>query len=248
MHHDHQPYYVRVGDSWTKIDYSKKPRDWMVPLQRGHETDLIEIPASWYLDDLPPMMFIKKSPNSHGFVNPRDIEQMWRDQFDWVYREHDYAVFPDDHPSRRVGAAARADDAGAALSAHDRPSRREVRHHERDGRRFRAALRRARSSRCARCAACWAATATGPMPPRGPASSRAIPTALAAAARAHGTVSPAPTACSSLYGLSLADWQGASFLLSTATGKTELVDNLAHLWAAAEKLRRPALRSARPAT
>jgi peptidoglycan/xylan/chitin deacetylase (PgdA/CDA1 family) len=27
-------------------------------------------------------------------VNPRDIEQMWRDQFDWVYREMDYAVFP----------------------------------------------------------------------------------------------------------------------------------------------------------
>src|SRR5256885_12371357 len=26
MHHDHQPYYVRVGDSWTKIDYSKHPR------------------------------------------------------------------------------------------------------------------------------------------------------------------------------------------------------------------------------
>ena len=94
MHHDHQPYYVRVGDSWTKIDYSKQPREWMVPLQRGQETDLIEIPASWYLDDLPPMLFIKKSPNSHGFVNPRDIEQMWRDQFDWVYREYDYAVFP----------------------------------------------------------------------------------------------------------------------------------------------------------
>ena len=94
MHDDHTPYYVRVGDSWTKIDYAKKPSDWMLPLQRGHETELIEIPASWYLDDLPPMMFIKKSPNSHGFVNPRDIEQMWRDQFDWVYREMDYAVFP----------------------------------------------------------------------------------------------------------------------------------------------------------
>jgi peptidoglycan/xylan/chitin deacetylase (PgdA/CDA1 family) len=42
---------------------------------------------------LPPMMFMKKAPNSHGFVNPRDIEQMWRDQFDWVYREMDYGVF-----------------------------------------------------------------------------------------------------------------------------------------------------------
>ena len=93
MHNDFHPYYVRVGDSWTKIDYSKHPSHWMKPLQRGKETPLVEIPASWYLDDLPPMMFIKKSPNSHGFVNPRDIEQMWRDQFDWVYREYDYAVF-----------------------------------------------------------------------------------------------------------------------------------------------------------
>ncbi|MEQ8344191.1 MAG: polysaccharide deacetylase [Sneathiellaceae bacterium] len=93
MHHDFVPHYVRVGDSWTKIDYSQHPKTWMKPLKRGVETDLIEIPASWYLDDLPPMMFIKTAPNSHGFVNPRDIEQMWMDQFDWVYRNYDYAVF-----------------------------------------------------------------------------------------------------------------------------------------------------------
>ncbi|PAU74051.1 polysaccharide deacetylase family protein [Halomonas salipaludis] len=93
MHNDFHPYYVRVGDSWTKIDYSKKAKDWMKPLQRGEETDLIEIPANWYLDDLPPMLFIKKSPNSHGFVSPRHLGEMWQDQFDWVYRENDYAVF-----------------------------------------------------------------------------------------------------------------------------------------------------------
>lgn len=93
MHNDFHPYYVRVGDSWTRIDYSQHPSAWMKPLQRGKETDLVEIPANWYLDDLPPMMFIKKSPNSHGFVNPRHLEEMWRDQFDWVYRENDYAVF-----------------------------------------------------------------------------------------------------------------------------------------------------------
>jgi len=40
------------------------------------------------------MMFIKGAPNSHGFVNPRDIEQMWRDRLDWVYREMDYGIFP----------------------------------------------------------------------------------------------------------------------------------------------------------
>ncbi|HLS65426.1 MAG TPA: polysaccharide deacetylase [Pseudogracilibacillus sp.] len=93
MHNDFTPYYVRVGDSWTKIDFDKDAEDWMKPLVRGEETDLVEIPANWYLDDLPPMMFIKASPNSHGYVNPRDIEQQWKDQFDWVYENMDYAVF-----------------------------------------------------------------------------------------------------------------------------------------------------------
>ena len=92
-YNDFTPFYSRVGDTWTKIDYSQDAATWMKPLIRGHEIDLVEIGANWYLDDLPPMMFIKKSPNSHGFVNPRDIEQMWRDQFDWVYREMDYAAF-----------------------------------------------------------------------------------------------------------------------------------------------------------
>ena len=93
-YNDFPPFYARVGDSWTKIDYSKEASEWMKPLVRGEEIDLVEIGANWYVDDLPPMMFIKGSPNSHGFVNPRDIEDMWRDQFDWVYQEMDYAVFP----------------------------------------------------------------------------------------------------------------------------------------------------------
>lgn len=39
------------------------------------------------------MMFIKAAPNSHGYVSPRHLGQMWKDTFDWVYREYDYAVF-----------------------------------------------------------------------------------------------------------------------------------------------------------
>jgi hypothetical protein len=38
------------------------------------------------------------------------------------------------------------------------------------------------------------------------------------------------------YGMTLADWQGSAFILSTATGKTEIVDNLVHLWTAVERL------------
>ena len=86
--------YARVGDQWNAIDYSGQAKDWMHPLKHGKEIDLVDIGANWYVDDLPPMMFMKKAPNSHGFVNPHDIEQMWRDQFDWVYREMDYGIFP----------------------------------------------------------------------------------------------------------------------------------------------------------
>lgn len=94
MGDDFTPYYDRVGDSWTKIDYSKPAEEWMKPFVFGKQTDLLQIPANWYLDDLPPMMFVKASPNSYGFTNPRDMEQMWKDQFDYMYREYDYAVFP----------------------------------------------------------------------------------------------------------------------------------------------------------
>ncbi len=93
MHHDFEPYYVRTGDSWTRIDYDQPAEAWMKPMERGTGTSLIEIPANWYLDDLPPMMFVKAAPNSHGYVNPRDLEQQWRDQFDWVHREMERAAF-----------------------------------------------------------------------------------------------------------------------------------------------------------
>jgi peptidoglycan-N-acetylglucosamine deacetylase len=91
---DFVPFYARVGDRWTKIDFSVPAHSWMRPLEFGREVDLVEFCGNWYLDDLPPMLFIKAAPNSHGFVNPRDIEQMWNDQFDWVYSYLDYAVVP----------------------------------------------------------------------------------------------------------------------------------------------------------
>ncbi|RKU49462.1 hypothetical protein DL546_007720 [Coniochaeta pulveracea] len=93
-HHDCQAYYLPVGESWTKIDYKKKAKDWMKPLEHGQPTGLVEIPSNWYLDDLPPMMFIKAAANSHGFVNARDVEDIWRDHFDYFYREYDEFIFP----------------------------------------------------------------------------------------------------------------------------------------------------------
>ena len=94
MEDDYHPYWLRSGDSWTKIDYGKPAKDWMKPWLPGDDVELVEIPASWYLDDAPPTMFVKAFPNSHGWITGRNLEEIWRDQFDWVYRHYDYAIFP----------------------------------------------------------------------------------------------------------------------------------------------------------
>lgn len=39
-------------------------------------------------------MFIKKAPNSHGWVSPKVVEELWLDQFNYFYREEESFVFP----------------------------------------------------------------------------------------------------------------------------------------------------------
>ncbi len=38
------------------------------------------------------------------------------------------------------------------------------------------------------------------------------------------------------YGLGLRDWSGNAYVVGTQTGRSEIVDNLAQVWAAAERL------------
>ncbi|KAJ3763512.1 carbohydrate esterase family 4 protein [Lentinula raphanica] len=94
MAHDCQAYYMRDEDTWTKINFQGEAATWMKPLRKGKETGLVQIPVSWYLDDLPPMMFMKSSPNSHGWVNVRDVEQLWKDMFTYLYKEETEFIFP----------------------------------------------------------------------------------------------------------------------------------------------------------
>ncbi|PNS21703.1 hypothetical protein CAC42_1557 [Sphaceloma murrayae] len=86
-HHDAQPYYLRTGDEWDVIKFENHPDTWMKPLRKGQFTGLVEIGASWYLDDLPPLMFIKGSHNSHGWVDTSVVEKLWREHFDFYVRE-----------------------------------------------------------------------------------------------------------------------------------------------------------------
>ncbi|KAI0684434.1 glycoside hydrolase/deacetylase [Earliella scabrosa] len=94
MAHDSQAYYLRVDDDWTKIDYQAKAETWMKPLVRGKETGLVEVPANWYLDDWPPLAFVKQRPNTQGWVSTRNVEQLWKDTFTYLYREEENFIFP----------------------------------------------------------------------------------------------------------------------------------------------------------
>jgi len=58
------------------------------------EVDLVEIGANWYVDVSAADDVHKESAQQPWLCQPRDIEQMWRDEFDWVYREMDYGIFP----------------------------------------------------------------------------------------------------------------------------------------------------------
>ena len=40
----------------------------------------------------------------------------------------------------------------------------------------------------------------------------------------------------SAYALTLSDWQGLSYVLANRTGKSEVIEDLGHLWPAAERM------------
>ncbi|KAI9662542.1 MAG: hypothetical protein M1821_008709 [Bathelium mastoideum] len=94
MHHDVQPYWAPVGNSWTETDYQQDAKAWMQPMTAFRPSKVVEIPANWHLDDWPPLQPNMGVPGSHGFVDPHVIEKLWLEQFDFAYREYDTFVFP----------------------------------------------------------------------------------------------------------------------------------------------------------
>lgn len=66
----------------------------MKPMTFGEKQKLLEIPCSWYLDDLPPQMFMKSQDNASGWTSPDVIFKLWKDEFDYLYEYEDEGVFP----------------------------------------------------------------------------------------------------------------------------------------------------------
>lgn len=95
MHHDLQPYFAPdSSEEWTETDLTKSADSWMRPMTRLKPSKVVEIPASWHLDDWPPMQAIPGQAAAQGYVDPHIVEKQWKEQFDFGYREYDTFIFP----------------------------------------------------------------------------------------------------------------------------------------------------------
>jgi peptidoglycan/xylan/chitin deacetylase (PgdA/CDA1 family) len=92
-HFDSVPYFLPSNPApIAPIDFnpSAKAADWMVPspdFNKLPKSDLCEIPANWYAEDMTPLQFFPHSANSAGYVDVRVVERMWMDRFEWLRSE-----------------------------------------------------------------------------------------------------------------------------------------------------------------
>lgn len=85
-HHDSQPFFVPKDPPIQPLDFSQPASHWMHPLIRpGPATSLVGIPCNWYMEDATPLQYYPHMPNSHGYVDVRKIEQLWKDRFLWLW-------------------------------------------------------------------------------------------------------------------------------------------------------------------
>ncbi|KAF7122791.1 hypothetical protein CNMCM5793_000901 [Aspergillus hiratsukae] len=93
--HDCLPYWLVDGHSWTKVQYDKPAEEWMKPFVHGtRKRNIVEIPCSWYMEDMMPMQYLQNVGNANGWVDPRTVEYMWKERFEYFYENYDEFVFP----------------------------------------------------------------------------------------------------------------------------------------------------------
>ncbi len=84
MGHDFVPYWCRVGDT-IQADG---------PYLFGRDVDLVEMPVSWVLDDFPHFEYVRVANRlSPGLSAASKVEEIWRDEFEFMCREVPNGVF-----------------------------------------------------------------------------------------------------------------------------------------------------------
>jgi peptidoglycan-N-acetylglucosamine deacetylase len=81
MSDDYRPFHPRIGDRVARG----------VPLERGRESRLWELPLSFELDDWVHFQF-NFDPYRKGGATPGDVLEIWRGEFDWMHEHVDGGV------------------------------------------------------------------------------------------------------------------------------------------------------------
>ena len=79
MADDFTPYWCRVGDVIHEDG----------PYEFGAEADLVEMPVRWILDDFPHFenVTLESGLRTVGLSAPSKVEEIWRGEFDFMYRD-----------------------------------------------------------------------------------------------------------------------------------------------------------------
>ncbi|MGE0773475.1 MAG: polysaccharide deacetylase [Sphingomonadaceae bacterium] len=78
---DYNAYYPRVDDEWS-MD---------TPYKFGTPIDIVELPWSWHLDDIPAFEFILGM--NTGLMLPSQVEEVWKAEFDFAYKNSPGGIF-----------------------------------------------------------------------------------------------------------------------------------------------------------
>lgn len=92
------PDYTQPASSWMKAtNIAKQPERGTVEAENA----LVEIPASWYTEDMTPMGFYPYTASTQGYVSVDVVEKMWWDRFDWLWENESWV---DDGPGKGYGS------------------------------------------------------------------------------------------------------------------------------------------------
>ncbi|MCJ1309397.1 hypothetical protein MMC25_003056 [Agyrium rufum] len=102
-HHDSIPFWAPKNAPIVPPNFQQPASQWMHPTELSKQSDkLVEIPCNWYMEDATPLSYYPHTANSHGYVDVRHIEQIWKDRFLWLWNnerervagEPDFVVYP----------------------------------------------------------------------------------------------------------------------------------------------------------
>lgn len=111
--HDSLPYFLHnpfPGEPPHVPDYKLKASTWMKPTPilaqpvRGSaeaKKALVEVPGSWYTEDMTPLGFYPYMASTQGYVSVDVVEKIWWDRFEWLWENESWL---DEGPGKGYGS------------------------------------------------------------------------------------------------------------------------------------------------